>query len=380
MEKNGLRAIVIGAGWAGEGHVKALQYSGVEVVAICARQIDVVQKVAANLGVANASIDWQQSLQTLKPDIVALATPAVLRGEVVELATNLGCHLLCDKPLATTAEEAHRLYTIAAQAKIKHAYAATHRYDPSTSWVAELLAKQTIGQLQEIDLSLKVPYMKASTPWGWMDSLAQGGGLLNNGLPHFLSVLEKMLAGKLQAVVGEARVIRKKAYYVPDIHDYRHFLSKEVTATEGAEFAWRDCDADNAFSALLQFETKLAGNEATLPVMMRMNMVAPAPAPTNGWYFYGDKGTLVGEGFFSLSLTKHIGSEREFLPTPQRLLDELPQVGDGVQSKWNALVRDFMADIRNEPHDPYLTFEDGWRYQAAIDAIREGKNWWDLPS
>ena len=31
-----------------------------------------------------------------------------------------------------------------------------------------------------------------------------------------------------------------------------------------------------------------------------------------------------------------------------------------------------MADIQGEPHDPYLTFRDGWRYQAAIDAIRQG--------
>ena len=378
MSSSKLRAIVIGAGWAGEGHAKALQYSGVEVVAICARKTDIVQKVASKLGIANASIDWRHSLQTVKPDIVALATPAVLRREVIELAAHLGCHLLCDKPLATTAEEAYQLYTIASQANIKHAYAATHRYDPSAAWVAELLANQTIGQLQEIDLSLKVPYLKASTPWRWFDSLLQGGGVLANGLPHFLGVLERMIAGKLKAVVGEARTLRKKAYYVPDIHDYRHFVSKEVTAEEAAGLEWRACDADSAFSALLQFETKLSGDEAILPVMIRMNMVAPAPAPTNGWYFYGDKGTLVGKGFFSLSVSKHLGSEIEPLPTPQRLLEKLPQAEDDVQIKWSALVSDFVADIRNEPYDIYLTFEDGWRYQAAVDTIRHSKGWYQM--
>ena len=106
MKSKELRAVVIGAGWAGEGHTKALQHYGVDVVAICARKADVVQKVASQLGIAEASTDWKKSLLEIKPDIVALTTPAILRTEVIELAAQLGSHLLCEKPLATTAEEA----------------------------------------------------------------------------------------------------------------------------------------------------------------------------------------------------------------------------------------------------------------------------------
>ena len=51
-----------------------------------------------------------------------------------------------------------------------------------------------------------------------------------------------------------------------------------------------------------------------------------------------------------------------------------------MQRKWCALARDFVADVRGEPHQPYLTFRDGWRYQAAIDAIRAGRGWVELPA
>ena len=47
MKSRELTAIVVGAGWAGEGHTKALQHYGIEVVVICARKEDVVQKVAS---------------------------------------------------------------------------------------------------------------------------------------------------------------------------------------------------------------------------------------------------------------------------------------------------------------------------------------------
>ena len=96
--KQPLRAVVIGAGWAGEGQTKALRYAGVEVVAICAHQSAVVQQVADRLSVAQTSADWRQRLETVCPDIVALATPAVLRTEVVEIVADLGCHLLVEFP------------------------------------------------------------------------------------------------------------------------------------------------------------------------------------------------------------------------------------------------------------------------------------------
>ena len=96
-----LKAVVVGAGWSAEGHTKAFQHYGVEVLAICARKIEVVQKVASRLGVAEASIDWRKSLLKHKPDIVALTTPAILRTEVIELAVDLGCHIISEKTVST---------------------------------------------------------------------------------------------------------------------------------------------------------------------------------------------------------------------------------------------------------------------------------------
>ena len=94
---------------------------------------------------------------------------------------------------------------------------------------------------------------------------------------------------------------------------------------------------------------------------------------------YGERGTLVGEGLFALAICWQAGTELEPLGICKRLLDALPHVGDNVQSKWGALGRDFVADIQGKTHDPYLTFRDGWRYQAAIDAIREGAGGAQMP-
>jgi predicted dehydrogenase len=388
MADKQLRAVVIGAGWAGEGHTRALQTCGVNVVALCARQSSAVEPVAARLGVPLASTDWRHTLTTVRPDIVALTTPAALRGEVVELAAGLGCHILCEKPLATTAAEAKRLYRIAEQAGVKHAYAATHRYDPGVDWLVELIRSGAIGRLREIHFILYREFGGGWTPWTWWDTLATGGGALNAGLTHCLGILETVIGGPVTKATGEARVQRRRAPVVPELHDYRRRAELAPTELEAANLEWRDCDADDAFSALLQFAPGISaqpGEETPeVQVCMLVNFRAGGNGPADGWYLYGDKGMLVAEGVRTYTVFRHnpATGQREPLPIPQRLIDARPQEsnGDDVQEHWTSLSLDFVGDIRGEPVPPYLTFREGWRYQEAIDAIRSGRGWYTIPA
>lgn len=382
-----LKAVVIGAGWSAEGHTKAFQHYGVEVLAICARKPDIVRKVASGLGVPEASTDWRKSLLKHKPDIVALTTPAVLRAEVIELAVELGCHIISEKPLALTAPEAEHIYNLIKATDLKHGFAATHLYDPSVAHVKELLTQRhIIGELTAVDVgySRRIPSdipSKTVKPWNWMSSLAHGGGALNNGLTHRLGMLERMTGMKVVSAVGEAKTAVREAPVVPEIRDFRVWRSKEITREEASQLEWRVCDAEWDYSAFFKLRPPEMVNTANdLLVTMRTHPGVPTHAPTGGWYFYGTQGTLVGRGGHILSpLTKHVGETSEELSVPQNLTDNLPRIGDDIQNKWVALVRDFLADIEDRPHEPYLTFQDGWRYQIAIDAIRASEGWTQIP-
>ncbi len=351
MDPQDLKAVVVGAGWAGEGHTKALQHCGVEVVAICARRQEIVDKIASNLGIAIASTDWRQTLMEIKPDIVALATPAILRTPVIELAVQLGAHLLCDKPLANTATEAERFYHLVDQAGIKHAYAATHCYHPNVTWVRQLLSNQSIGNLKQIDVTSSHPASKELKSWSWMNSLAHGGGMLNNGLPHSLGILERTTGGKLVSVVGQAQRGREKAPVLPNVHDFRQFRDTKISPQEAANMEWRTCDGEGSFSALFELSLPESKGGDFVPVTMRVTRGIAEPVETNGWYFYGDQGTLVGRGMLSLSLSKTVNSQTNSLPIPEKLIEALPQVGDIIQNMWVALVIDFIADICQQLFD-----------------------------
>lgn len=379
MARDGLRAVVVGAGWAGEGHTLALRACGVDVVALCARRPDVVRAAADRLGVAEASTNWARTLAAAAPDIVSVATPAGLRRAVVEAAVARGAHLFCDKPLATTAAEAEALYRLVDAAGVKHAYGATHRYDPSVAWLAELVRSGKIGALREGLMTLRFA-LPPLLPWSWVMTLAEGGGVLNNVAPHLFGILAAVTGGDLAAAAGEARATLDRAPVVPDLHDFRAWLAaaRALTPEAAAGLEWRPCDGDGAFATLLRFRTA-AGD---VPMTLIGGPGPHAPGETNRLRLYGAAGALIADGQFSFQVTflAGPGAPPEPLPVPQRLVDELPAVADPVQKKWSALARDFVADVRGEPHPPYLTFRDGWRYQVAIDAIRAGRGWSELPA
>ena len=166
---------------------------------------------------------------------------------------------------------------------------------------------------------------------------------------------------------------------LPAIHDFlaRMDRSRGLTPRDVDGLEWRPADADWAFTALLRFDAPRGEVAAT---------VAHGPGvavagDVEGMRLYGDSGTLLADGMFSyrISRVRSRHAEPEPLPVPPRLMDRLPDVGDEFQNKWCALARDFVADVRGEPHEPYLTFRDGWRYQAAVDAIRSGAGWRALP-
>ena len=371
MEQTGkrLRAVVVGAGWAGEGHTLALRDTGVEVVAICARTAEVVGKVAQRLGVPEGSTDWREAIARLRPEIVAIGTPGSVRREVVEAAVAVGAHILCDKPLALTGEDAADVYRMVRTAGVRHAFASTHQYDPSVAWVRELLGQGIIGVPQQVQVSQAHRFPPIG-PWVWLWDLASGGGMLNNGATHLFGILERLVGGEITGATGWADRTERMLPVVPGMHDFREFIDLEFTQEAAAQYPQRMADADLQTVMLLRMSTATGDVHGTLQFMPF------ASSEPNRWRLIGTTGELIGYGMLGFNRIVHVphgGGEATEHPVPDRFVAALPANESHVQRKWTALVRDFVADIRNEPHASYPTFRDGWRYQVAIDAIRNSR-------
>jgi predicted dehydrogenase len=292
----GLRAVVIGSGWAGEGHTLALRAAGVEVVALCGRSPEPAQALGKRLNVAEVRADWRSAISEFRPDIVAIATPAAPHREMAETAALLGCHVFCDKPLALNAAEARAMLSAVRQARVKHAYGPASCMAPKVDYVRELLADGLIGRLTGIASHW---YLGLSRPLAhsWFSEVSQGGGMLNNAFTHKLAQVLRLTDGTPKEVAGEARCFVTRSPVGPPIHDFRELFSPMPDVDEADPSRWRPADADTTYSVMLRLLLP-AGGEVSARFDGSLTWKSQ-----NGEYLavYGTKGTLM--------LTEQSGTE-----------------------------------------------------------------------
>jgi predicted dehydrogenase len=133
-----LRAIVIGTGWAGEGHSLALRAAEVDVVALCGRTPEPTHELAQRLGIPAVRFDWRSTIQEFQPDIVTITTPAAPHREMAIAAAEAGSHVVCEKPLGVNATEAREMLAMVERRGVKHAYGATGCYAPPLRYVRRM--------------------------------------------------------------------------------------------------------------------------------------------------------------------------------------------------------------------------------------------------
>lgn len=371
----GLRAVVLGAGFAGQGHAQALRDCGVEVVAITGRTVPVLKKVARDLAIPHATPDWREAITGLRPDIVAIGTPGGTHVEMASVALARGCHVYLDKPLATNARDAKRLFRKAEAAGVKTAYAATSGYQPSVLFARELVAAGEIGELREVECVSHYHWPKL-TSFGWSHRLETGGGRLNNNFTHKLAIVLAVTGGSVLAAAGETRNDLKRVPVGPRSHDFRNFTRDALTPAAAARCEWRKVDSDWAYTVLAKIG--LPGGKARDAVSACFRHSALRLGKLTDYIaFYGERGTIHLDGAYAQGAL-HLGRNQQQwrkLSVPKRITRSLPAIADDVQRNWTQLMREFVADIRGEGDSGYLKFRDGWIFQEVIDAVRQGKGW-----
>jgi predicted dehydrogenase len=370
-----LRALILGAGYAGQGHAAALRLYGVEITGMASRTADVGAKIAASLNIPRYSADWRGLLAELTPDIVAVGTPGGTHLEMITAALEANCHVLADKPLATTAADARTLYEKSRAHCVKTAYAASYWYQPQALFARELVQNGVLGQVVEIE-GVSHFHWPPLMPFGWPHRLETGGGRLNNNFPHLLAITQNILQGEVLAAMGESRNDLKKVPIGSDVHDFRDFAKQAMTPEQASKLKWAEVNSDWSYTAILRIGDPGKSLHEAVSVTLRHSALRLG---RYGDYvaIYGEKGTLHVDGTYMQGpmYLKTDGPTWEELAIPLSIRESLSDEPDHTQRNWNQLAREFVADIREEPHPRYLNFRDGWIYQEVIETIRSNKCW-----
>lgn len=203
-----LKVGIIGCGGIAMGkHLPALQKDDrVEIVAFCDIEKDKAQKAAKEFGTADAKVyvDYKELLKDKSIDVVHVCTPNRMHGPCTIDALYAGKHVMCEKPMAKTAEDARKMVEAAKKTGKKLTIGYQNRFRKDTIYLKKLVDR---GDLGEIYFAKAHAIRRRAVPtWGvFTNEYEQGGGSLIDIGTHALDLTLYMMDNyKPKVVLGSA--------------------------------------------------------------------------------------------------------------------------------------------------------------------------------
>ena len=202
---------VIGAGMAGRAHAAAYRtaptlYESVlpplRFVSVADISPELGRLAARRFGFERSDTSWQAIAEDPDISVVSVVVANFLHREMVEGLVAAGKHVLCEKPLSDTLEDARAMAEVARTADTVVRIGFTFRRAPGIAALRELVTSGTLGRVLHVDARYWCDY--ASDPQGpisWRFKGAPGSGALADIGSH-AAYLTEFLAGDVREVSG----------------------------------------------------------------------------------------------------------------------------------------------------------------------------------
>ncbi len=245
---------VIGAGMAGRAHAAAYRtaptlYESIlpplRFVSIGDVSAELGELAARRFGYERNDTAWQAIAENPDVDVVSVVVANRLHREMVEGLLAAGKHVLCEKPLSDTLEDARAMVVAAERAATVARIGFTYRRAPGVAMLRDLVLTGQLGTVLHVDARYWCDY--AADPQGpisWRYKGAPGTGALADVGSH-AAYLAEFLAGDivevsggrfataiterpvaLGAVVGHGKVAVGDTYERVENDDYASFSAK----------------------------------------------------------------------------------------------------------------------------------------------------------
>ena len=141
-----VRIGIVGSKFAASFHADSYRRNEhAELVAVAA--IDNLPEFSKQWNIPNVYEDFKEMLKRDDIDLVSVCAPNFLHHDVVIAAADAGKHIVCEKPLATTAADAEEMVKVCRKNRVKLFYAEDWVFSPSLRRTEEILAENAIGKI-----------------------------------------------------------------------------------------------------------------------------------------------------------------------------------------------------------------------------------------
>ncbi|HYI25300.1 MAG TPA: Gfo/Idh/MocA family oxidoreductase [Thermomicrobiales bacterium] len=210
MTADRVRIAIVGCGKIAQTHAAALaEIPEAELVACCDQDEQRANDLASQYGVPDCTADLDGLLGSGKVDAILVCVPHPIHERVVVAAANAGVHALCEKPIATSLEEADRMISAHDWAGTTFGVIFQRRFWPAAQRIRQAIDSGRLGTPTFGECSARI--WRSSEYFGsdpWRGKWAtEGGGVLMNQAVHAIDQFLWFMGNPVEVVGRYATLV-----------------------------------------------------------------------------------------------------------------------------------------------------------------------------
>ncbi|MEM0382281.1 MAG: Gfo/Idh/MocA family oxidoreductase [Nitrososphaerota archaeon] len=216
---------VIGLGDFGERHVQAIKsIPYAELVAVCSRSERRAKEIAQGYGVKRWYTDRGKIVEDKDVDVVTIATADDDHAEPTILAAEAGKHILLEKPIATTLEDADKIISTTKRTGVIFMVGHILRFDRRYRVVREMRLRGELGEIISV-YARRLGSSDAADRF-----LNRVSPIVQHGV-HDIDIIRWILGGEVKTVYAKA--VKFREYRYPDAYwTIMEFEDKRIGVVE----------------------------------------------------------------------------------------------------------------------------------------------------
>ena len=358
-----LGVAIVGTGMIGAVHRRAALLAGADVRGVVGSSPGRGKEVAQAWDIPRAYRDIEEALADPQVQVLHVCTPNHLHRAMAQAALEAGKHVICEKPLATTLEDAKALAALAASTGRVATVPFVYRYHPVVREARARIAQGELGPLRLIHGSYLQDWLLDPASNNWRVDQALGGA------SRVFADIGSHWCDLVEWVSGE-RFVDVSAAFETVIAE-RAAATGQSFATPAAGGAMQAVSSEDVAAALFKTAN---GTLASLTVSQ-----VSAGRRNRLWFeIDGAQASVAFDQEDSERLWIGLPDQREEIFTrgpgagsaEQRRLSVLPAGhAQGYGNCFEAFVADTYRAILAERPEGLPTFEDGLRSALIVDRV-----------
>jgi predicted dehydrogenase len=373
-----LRVAIVGAGMIGRAHARAFRAlrgafqpmpAEVDLVAIADADAALAADAQARWEIARAAPSWEAVADMRDVDVVCVALPNHQHRQAVEALVANGKHVLCEKPLASSAADAEAIVEAARRSGVVHGVGFNLRRSPAITAIQQVVQAGMLGEVRHFSGRYLTDYgASPDVPFTWRyERRLAGSGALGDIGSHVID-LGRWLVGDIDRIEGASLATFIGQRPVPAGHVTGH--SRGATTGE-----FRAVDTDDVCAFTCRFAGGALGD-------FRFSRIATGYRNTPSFELIGSRGAITFDmeraaefGLFEAGGDDALAGFRRVVAGPRLpyfndvVAFPVAGVGYGYSETYVVQAFEFVRAVAEQrPYTP--DFEDGLAVVRLCEAVQ----------